>query len=231
MLSVCHLVRCSAAGRSVWCHPVSDPVCADDAPSAADISTLVGLLELVIDADADSARSACTRSADKIRSGEVDAATLAELKKRLAESLGKILAGKADDPLAADAALSGGSVERSRLPSSPCKLARGDGRPRRSSGSWPRNAGVRPGRRGLREARRRAARREKAPHRPCSAALAASPGPTSRRSLASFLRAYPSLGRRDQPQAIELLTQRAAWSKSLVAEIAAERLAAGGCST
>jgi hypothetical protein len=80
-------------------------IAAEDRPPAADLSSLVGLLELVIEADADSAKQCLQTLGAKIRSGEADAGTLAELQKRLSPPLAKILAGKADDPLVADAAL------------------------------------------------------------------------------------------------------------------------------
>ena len=52
--------------------------------------SLAGLLELVIDADADSARSCLRTLAERIRSGEVDPATVAELKKRPRPAAGQI---------------------------------------------------------------------------------------------------------------------------------------------
>src|SRR5262245_5643769 len=90
---------------SLLCFVLGLRVAAADEPPKTDLAPLVGLLELVIEADADSAKECLQTLGAKIRSGEADEATLAELKKRLAPPLAKILAGKADDPLAADAAL------------------------------------------------------------------------------------------------------------------------------
>jgi putative heme-binding domain-containing protein len=69
------------------------------------LDSLVSLLELVIDADADTARQCLGTLADKIRTGQVPPATVEELKQRLNEPLGKILAGQVDGPLVDDAAL------------------------------------------------------------------------------------------------------------------------------
>src|SRR5687767_5220590 len=56
-------------------------VFAEEHSTTPDVVTLVGLLELVLEADADSARQCLRTLGERIRSGEIDAATTAELKK------------------------------------------------------------------------------------------------------------------------------------------------------
>lgn len=73
---------------------------ADDSP---DIDTLVSLLELVLDADSDSARKCLGLVADKVQSRELAGKSLEALRPRLDELLSPILDGKADQPLYADA--------------------------------------------------------------------------------------------------------------------------------
>ena len=73
---------------------------ADDSP---DIDTLVSLLELVLDADSDSARKCLGLVADKVQSRELAGKSLEALRPRLDKLLSPILDGKADQPLYADA--------------------------------------------------------------------------------------------------------------------------------
>lgn len=75
---------------------------ADDAP---DVETLVSLLELVLDADHDSARKSLAIIAEKVQSRELAGETLKALRERLDKLLDPILAGPADHPLHVDAAL------------------------------------------------------------------------------------------------------------------------------
>src|SRR5687768_16229930 len=103
------MIACSSVGFSVSSVATlllaSLLASAAEDPPTTDLSSLVGLLELVIEADADSAKQ-CLQTLDaKIRSGEADAATLAELKTRLSPLLAKILAGDPNHPLVLDAAL------------------------------------------------------------------------------------------------------------------------------
>src|SRR4029453_5052228 len=74
-----------------------------DEPTA-DVNSLASLLELVIDADPNSARDCLVRMAERIRTGGVEPATIAALKERLAGTLGKIIADP-KHPLARDAVL------------------------------------------------------------------------------------------------------------------------------
>lgn len=196
---------------------------ADDAPSA-DLSTLAGLLELVIEADADSAKQCLQTLGAKIRSGEANAETLAELKKRLAPPLAKILAGKADDPLTADAALVA-ALWKDRAALSRVKEIAANSQ-----------AGL--------DSRKLALETLLFAQDDAGLSLAAfmlqtSPPEHQRVALGALSRAngdqvarlvlttYPQLADEIQPLAIELLTQRAEWSKQLVAEVAAGRLQPG----
>jgi putative heme-binding domain-containing protein len=186
----------------------------------ADVSALVGLLELVLDADADTARSCLRTLAEKIRSGEVEPATVAELKKRLAEPLGKVLV-KADDPLAGDAALLAALWNDAAAVKSVQAMA-GD----KAASIDQRQLALQtlvfakdPGALKLATAMLAAADSQRA----VLIALSRSDDPAV---AATVLEAYPSLSQELQPQAIELLTQRAAWAKSLVGQIAAKKLPA-----
>lgn len=200
---------------------------ADDAPSA-DLSPLVGLLELVIEADADSAKQCLQTLGAKIRSGEADEATLAELKKRLAPPLAKILAGKADDPLAADAALvaalwrdeaalqrvrampgdSKASIERRQLALDTLFAAKD----KYAFAIASMMLTV------------RFSEPDPQQHRLAILALSNAEGPEAAKLV---IGQYPRLTPDNQSLAIELLTQRAEWSKQLVTEVAAGRLQPG----
>jgi putative heme-binding domain-containing protein len=196
---------------------------ADDSPSG-DLTSLVGLLELLIDADPDSARQCLQTIGAKIRSGEVDAATLAELKSRLAEPLGKVLADHGQHPLSADAALVAAlwgekaalarvralaaapevATDRLRLALETLVFA-GDA-------SALKTADALLASRGEGGAERQAA---------ALSALSRAEGPDVAKVV---LARYAAIDAAIQPQAIELLTQRAEWGKHLVAEVAAGRL-------
>jgi putative heme-binding domain-containing protein len=195
-----------------------------DAPRAdepkTDISALVGLLELVIDADADTARSCLRTLAEKIRSGEVEAATVAELKKRLADPLGKVLA-KADDPLASDAALLAALWNDAAAVKAVQTLAGDKAAPidQRQLALQTLVFAKNPGALKLAAAMLAA----KDSQRTALIALSRSDDPAVAETV---LDAYPSLSAELQPQAIELLTQRASWAKSLVGQIAAKKLPA-----
>jgi putative heme-binding domain-containing protein len=78
---------------------------ADDSPQAVDVGPTVQLLELVLDADPETAKKCLAVIAGKIQTREVAGAQLEALRPKLAAPLGKILAGRPDGPLYADAAL------------------------------------------------------------------------------------------------------------------------------
>ncbi len=192
-------------------------------PESADISPLVGLLELVIDADADTARQCLTTLGDKIRAGEVDRAKLADLKSRLGEIVGKILKDPAH-PLLVDTAHLAALWGDAAALESVRKLARDDGRSReerqRSLATlvFARDEG-------LVKLAGELLRREEAEQLPVKQAVFATLARAEEPEVAGVvLASYEALEPEIKPQAIELLTQRVAWSKALVAEIAAERI-------
>jgi putative heme-binding domain-containing protein len=188
------------------------------------LDSLVSLLELVIDADADTARQCLGTIGEKIRTGQVPPATVEELQKRLKEPLAKIFAGPADAPLAADAALVAaawkepaalkivrGMAEKSDLPADKRQLAletlvfAGDPSALATAEKLLTTSG-----------------------KDAAAAQGVALTAMSRSHVPQVadivLAAYPTLSGESQPRAIELLTQRAAWSKALVAEIAAKKI-------
>jgi putative heme-binding domain-containing protein len=91
------------------CSLLSMPICerhahAQEGQATADVESLAALLELVIDADVDSARSCLQKMAERMRTSEIDAATIAALKERLSGTLGRFIADRAS-PLHRDAIL------------------------------------------------------------------------------------------------------------------------------
>ncbi len=191
----------------------------------ADVSTLVGLLELVLDADADSARQCLRTLAEKIRSGEVDAATVDELKKRLADSLGKIVA-KPGDPLALDAALLAALWQDAAAIASMRNLAENsiakveERQLALQTLAFAKDVSL------LKIAAAVLASREAEAAPMQRAVLTALSRTDDPAVAAAVLSSYKTLGPDLQPQAIELLTQRASWSKQLVAQIAAKKIPA-----
>ena len=191
---------------------------------ADNLDSLVSLLELVIDADADTARQCLGTIGEKIRTGQVPPATVEELKKRLKEPLAKILAGPADGPLAADAAL----VAAAWKDPAALKLVRG----------MAENAGAPSDKRqlaletlvfagdpsALTTAEKLLNSKEKDAGAIQGAALAALSRTDSPQVAAMVLSAFPKLSGDMQPRAVELLTQRTVWAKVLVAEIAGKKI-------
>jgi putative heme-binding domain-containing protein len=201
---------------------LSVSVVADDGDDHLD--SLVSLLELVIDADADTAKQCLGTLGEKVRTGQVPPTTVAELKKRLNEPLAKILAGPADSPLAADAALVAAAwkepaalkivrrmAQQSDLPADTRQLAletlfyAGDPS-------------------ALATAEKLLTAEGKDAVTVHGAALTALTRSDAPEVADIVLKTYPDLSGETRPLAIELLTQRAAWSKALVAEIAAKNI-------
>ncbi|MEX2176778.1 MAG: hypothetical protein WD872_20595 [Pirellulaceae bacterium] len=192
----------------------------------ADVSTLVGLLELVIEADEASARECLRTLAAKIRSGEVDAATTGQLKQRLAQPLGKLLAPDAQAPLAGDAALlaalwqDAAALKTVRLLAEDAQAATDQRQLALQTLVFAKDAAALP----IAATILKSTAPDAAPLQ--RAALAAL-SPADEPAVADVvLSAYPALGPEIQPLAIELLTQRASWSKRLVAQIAANKIPA-----
>lgn len=199
---------------------------ADEPAPAFDPEPVMTLLELVIDADTDSARQCLAVLSEKFQNREIAGPQFDALAPRLNELLNTILAGNADNPLFLDAALLAttlqnpqGNAAARRLLESP---AQPDAQRQRAlealiAGNDPQVLA--------------AAARILADAETNSAALRGNVlGALGRLQtpevadivLASYQRLEPSL----QPKAIELLTQRNAWSKSLLHAIGAGQIPA-----
>jgi putative heme-binding domain-containing protein len=189
-----------------------------------DVETVAALLEILLDADPASAKKTLATLSEKVQTGEVDLKQTAALRARLGEPLGRIVA-KGDHPLAFDAALLAAlwkdkqalAVVREAVSS------QGESNERRAQG-----LGV-----------LLAARDDKA--LTLGAGLLADP----KNAIALRTTVLSALGRSDsqqvatlvlagyakyepelQPKAIELLTQRPAWSKTLLQAIGANKIPA-----
>ncbi len=190
--------------------------CDDAAQPSFDADSVVSLLELVIDADADTAKKCLGVLTEKIQSGEVSAEQLKVLRPRLEEKLDPILKGKGDDPLLFDAAMLAASWKHptgvSVAESIAAKTNETDDRRTRAVQAL-------------------VAAGEPAVLRIVGIAL----GNPLKNSSTFRERAIPALGRLDhplvattvlmnyeyldddlKPKAIELLTERPAWSKKLL---------------
>lgn len=198
--------------------------CADDNRPAEQIATLAGLLELVIDADADSARSCLQKIAEQIRTSEIEPATVAALKQRLGETLGKLVAD-AKSPLHQDAILLAALWKDAAAGKAVAALAQRD-----SATAAERQIALAT----LVAAKDPAALRiagdlldrEGALARPLQlAALAALARADDPAIAGVVLGRYAKLAPDAQAAAIELLTQRTAWAKSLMATIGAGQIA------
>jgi putative heme-binding domain-containing protein len=194
---------------------------ADDSPEAS-LDSLASLLELVIDADADTAQKCLGTLGEKIRTGQVPPATVDELKKRLNEPLGKILAGPADGPLLADAALVAAAWKDPAALKHVRKLAASSRSPQRQqvaletlvlAGDKDALATA--------ESVLLADEKDLASQQGALVAFSRSDAPEV---AAILLKAYPQLSDELKPQVIELLTNRLAWGKSLMQQIAEKKL-------
>jgi putative heme-binding domain-containing protein len=188
------------------------------------LDSLVSLLELVIDADADTARKCLGTLAEKIRSGQVPPATVEELKKRLAVPLGRIIAGPQEGPLADDAALVAAAWKDPAALKIVRKLAANARQPQKQQVALETLVLV-----GDTDALATAEAVLLADDKDLASqqgALAA----FSRSDVAEvgeiLVKAYSQVGQELQPQIIELLTRRAAWGRTLVRQIADKKIPA-----
>ncbi len=202
---------------------VARPAFAQDQPAMADVESLAALLELVIDADTDSARSCLQKMAERMRTSEVDAATVAALKERLGGTLGKFIAEPAS-PLHRDAILLAALWKDPAAGKAVAALAK-----RASASVDERQLALAT----LVSAKDNAAtviaadilaRRDDAA-RPLQLAVFTALSRSDDPALAPVvLQNYPQLAADAQAAAIELLTQRAAWSKVLLDQVAAQKI-------
>ena len=197
------------------------PAAGDDSPDS-NLDSLVSLLELVIDADADTARQCLGTLAEKLRTRQVPPATVEELKKRLTGPLGKILTGPADGPLVDDAALVAAAWKDPAALKQVRKLAANSRFPQRQqlaletlvlAGDKDALATA--------ESVLLADEKDLASQQGALAAFSRSDAPEV---AAILLKAYPQLADELKPRVIELLTNRLSWGKSLVQQIAEKKL-------
>jgi len=199
---------------------------AAEAQEGPDAEAVAGLLELVIDADADTARKCLHTLSEMVQTGQVSAEQSQALKPRLAGHLKKILAGDPQGPLYTEAAL--------------------------LAASWAQEAGLKAARAMFADAGSPAALRLAAMEALVSA-KDPGVGPAAEQWLAdpkassafkasilgvmgrlgapsigqSVLRAYPDLEPELRPKAIELLTQRATWGAMLVSAVESKQVSPG----
>ena len=194
---------------------------------SGNLDSLVSLLELVIDADTDTARQCLGTIGEKIRTGQLPAGTVEQLKKRLQEPLAKILSGPADAPLATDAAL----VAAAWKDPAALKIVRGMAEKGDLSADKRQLALETLVFAGDPSALATAEKLLETSGKDAAAAQGVALSALSRSDAPQVadivLAAYPTLSGESQPRAIELLTQRAAWSKALVAQIAAKKIPTG----
>jgi putative heme-binding domain-containing protein len=192
---------------------------ADEPPKPADIGPTVQLLELVLEADTDTAQKCLAIIAAKVQSKEVAGTQLEALRSQLAGPLGKILAGKSDGPLYADAAILAASLKDPAGTAAARKLLAA------AVGSEARrlqaiDALIAAGDETVlsQVARILAERKANSPAFRSGVLLALGrldDPQVAQVVLAGYAKLEPDL----QPKAIELLTQRPAWSKPLLVAI------------
>ncbi len=198
---------------------------AQDRP-AANVESLAALLELVIDADPDSARDCLVRMAERIRTSGVEPATIAALKERLAGTLGKIIADR-QHPLARDATLLAALWNDPAAVKEVAALAR-----RAGAADQDRQLAIATLVSAKNPAATQAAaeilaRRDDAA-RPLQLGVIGALSRSDDLAVAQAVLAnYSQLSADAQAAGIELLTQRAAWSQPLVKAIAAEAIPKG----
>ncbi len=224
----------SDANGSAASGSVVDTPSADDNASGVDGDAIVSLLELVIDpdtGDVDSARQCLGVLAQKIQSRELAGEQLAALQPRLDKLLAGVLEGKRGEPLYLDAALlastwknpaalaavrslvaSTDADERQRLAALDALVAAADGKLLGEVRSV------------LADARSSSAA--------FRGAVLQALGRLDDPAVADVvLASYEELEAELRPKAIELLTQRTAWAKALLAAIGDGRLPATAINT
>ena len=189
---------------------------------SGNLDSLVLLLELVIDADTDTARQCLGTIGEKIRTGQVPPETVKELEKRLNEPLGKIIAGPEDGPLLADAALVASAWKEPAALKVVRKLAGNSRIPQKQQLALETLVLV-----GDKDALATAESvlladgKDLASQQGALAAFSRSDAPEVGEIL---VEAYPRVADELRPQVIELLTRRAAWGHALVRQIAEKKI-------
>ncbi|MCO6459659.1 MAG: c-type cytochrome [Pirellulaceae bacterium] len=215
-----------AAGLVLLVLSLSQVPARENPPDNSQVDSLVSLLELVIEADADSARQCLELLAQKIQARQIDDQQLQRLRPRLEPVLRNILNGQADHPLFFESHLLAASWKHS---ASLRQMADTLGDPRQ------------PESRRVRAATALAALAD--PRLAPALDQILSPGQQSSSSLRAALLAaagsgddpriaqvvlarYEQLEAELQPKAIELLLQRTAWSRQLLEAIGQGKLPA-----
>jgi putative heme-binding domain-containing protein len=196
---------------------------ADEPQEPTDISTLASLLELVIDADPDSARSCLQKIAEQIRSSEIEAARIAALKERLGATLGKFVSDQ-NSPLHTDAILLAALWKDAAAGKAVAALAQqGSATPEQRQLALATLVTAKDPAATRIAAAILAGRGEKALPLQLAVftALARADDPAV---AAVVLDNYPQLAPDAKAAAIELLTRRAAWSGPLLDSIAAGKI-------
>ena len=209
----------AAMALTIWLTP-SAPAAE---PPQADISALAGLLELVIEADADSARSCLQKIAEQIRTSEIDAGTIAALKERLGKSLGKPIAD-AKNPLHEGAILLAALWKDAAAEKAVAALAGDDSATPEQRQLALATLVVAKNPAATAIAAKLLARRGESA-RPLHVAVLTGLARGDDPAIAqAVLDNYPQLAPDAQAAAIELLTRRAAWTRPLLAQIADKRI-------
>ncbi|MCA9219449.1 MAG: c-type cytochrome [Planctomycetales bacterium] len=205
------------------------PISADESPAKGkvDIDSVVGLLELLVQVDPDSAAESLAVLEGKLRSGEINAESLDRWRGKLQPVLKPLLADDAaDDPLRRSAAfLATYWRDPAAIKVSRSSLA--DAKQPAELRTRALDALISAGDREALKAAAAILQSNGEPDREMSAAVLASLARSQDVSVArTVLAVYPKLNDSLRPKAIELLTQRADWSKQLLAAISDKQIPA-----
>lgn len=192
-----------------------------------DAETIVGLFELVIDADPDTARKCLATLTEKIQTGEITAAQLEEIRPRLQGSLDRVLQAGADHPLYVDSALLAATWGHEAATAAVRRIL-GDAAapsPRRVQALDALIAAQDPG---VVDAAASILRDPLTNPPGFRAAVVDALGRVdSPRAASIVLESFDKLEPALQPKAVELLTQRPAWRIALIEAVEAKRIASG----
>jgi putative heme-binding domain-containing protein len=194
------------------------------AEETVDVESIVSLLELIVDVDAETARSCLGVLTQKVQTRELSAEQVKTLRPRLDPLLKKHVAGDADAPLRFDAALlaaSWGDKQAAAIVREAVHSHRHDDAKRERAVDALIASGEAHALDDVAKLLGGDASMELK-----SAALAALGRLEHDRVAGVVLERYPQLDPQLQPRAVALLTQRIAWSKALLAAIGDETLPA-----
>ena len=214
----------SALGTTFWTTIVGvltfTQVVSSDEPPKLDVDAVVTSLELVAEIDADATRQTLRLLADKVQSREVAGASRKALAERLAPLLKSLVERDAADPVRGDAILLAATLGTESGRDAALQLLKDDKAPlesRRRAAAALLFAGDA---RALDAIARPLTDAGESSRELKSALLAQLAQTDEPRVAVIVLGHYPRLDAELQPKAIELLTQRAAWSHALLDAIA-----------